>query len=349
MKKLLAVLLALVLVFGLVACGGGDTPTPAPPPVGGGGTTPADPPPGGTPHTERFTLSTSAPGGLWYIFGGAMSHVWGDLLPWPIDLMASSGGVENLRRAVMGDADIFFTHSSHMYEALHGIGVMDGMPPGEGTLQILTSTYPSSFYFTVLYDSDIRTLDDFAGRSVILGPPGGSVADNSRRMLQALDLYDTMQISEMGFTDAARMLQDGLVDIIGINAHPAPTITEVANMRGVYIIPFSDEEMERILAVEPFFYSDIIPANTFIGQEHDVQTPFFNIWLGVRYDVPNDVVYELLATLFSDEGMSYLLNVHHYWGYLSKRADLAEIWGFTFHPGTIEFYNDHLQYLMPRI
>jgi len=346
MKRLLAILLALVLVFGLVSCAA-PSPTPAPPapPPQGGGDPPPEPSAEGTPHGERFTLSTSAPGGLWYIFGGAMSHVWNDMLPWPIDLMASAGGIENLRRAILGDADIWFTHSSHFYEALHGIGVMDGMPPGEGVLLALTSAYPSSFYFTVLYDSDIRTLSDFEGRSVILGPPGGSVADNSRRMLRALDLYDTMQISEMGFTDAARMLQDGLVDIIGINAHPAPTITEVANMRGVYVIPFSDEEMARVLEVEPFFFADIVPANTYIGQEYDIQTPFFNIWLAVRYDVPNDVVYELLATLFSEEGMTYLLNVHPYWGYLSMQPELAERWGFTFHPGTIQFYEDHPQFV----
>ncbi|MCL2588019.1 MAG: TAXI family TRAP transporter solute-binding subunit [Oscillospiraceae bacterium] len=348
MKKLLALLLVLILVAGLVACGNGDTPapadpTPAPPAETDNEGDETDAPAASTPAGERFVLSSSTPGGNWYTMGGGFGALWAqEISDWPLDVMASSGGVENIVRAQFEDTDFWFSHTSHMVEARAGIGTAEQFDPNPD-LMILTGLYPSSFYFATLADSGIYSMSDLAGTSIILGPPGGSTTDNSRRVLQALDLYDSVQASEMGLGDASRALQDGLVDVIGVGGHPAPAVAEIAQMRDVRVIPLTQAEMDQFLSNQPYFFPGVVPAETYPNQE-EALVPFFYAWLCVGAWVPEDVVYAALTALFAEGSSDFLTSIHVLWTDRGMAEEAANASNLVFHPGAIRFFDNNPQF-----
>ncbi|MCL2853634.1 MAG: TAXI family TRAP transporter solute-binding subunit [Defluviitaleaceae bacterium] len=347
MKNLLASVTALLFILALAACSTPPTPASAPLPPVAGTTDPADArdatpaEPEGTAPGTRFVLSTSNPGGLWYQMGGGLGTLWNQELAWPLDQTASAGAVENTRRAMMGDTDFFWTHAHHIHEAITATGAMSGLPPTD-SLRMIHAAYESSYYIVVLYDSGIRTMSDLEGRSVVIGPPGGGVADNSRRFLSALGI--TVNESEMSHSDGARALQDGLVEAVAQHGHPVAAITELATLRDIWVIPFSDEEMDAIRALHPYFFPNVIEADTYRGQNMDVQVPFWYVWFAASEDTPEDVVYEALTAIFSDDGMEFLTTVHPHFAESSMGEQAANDAGFVFHPGAIRFFDENPQF-----
>ena len=339
MKRLLAVLLALVLVFGLVACGNGGAQAPTPPAGGGGGTAPPQPPAAGV---ERFIFSTSNPGGVWYVLAGGISALWNQELGdrWALDSIASGGSVENTRRLASGEADVTMTYTSHMYEAYHGTGILAGRPSPDGLL--VFQIYEGNHAFVTLYEDNIRTMSDLEGRSVVLGPPGSGTSDNSRRTLAALGI--TVQEQEMSFADGARALQDGIIEALGLSGHPSPGVVELANVRNIWIIPFTEEEIATVGAAEPHFRPGVLPVGIYDGVDVEVPVVDFSVWFAANRNVPEDAIYELMVAFFSDEGWEFLRSIHVRFGDMYMGQAEADRVGLEFHPGALRFFDANPQF-----
>ncbi len=219
----------------------------------------------GAEKAQRFSFSASNPGGTWYTMAGGLVQLLNDKMPenYRFDIVASGGSVENTRRLATGEADITLTYSSHLWEAKNGKGILEGRP--SDLPRILFQLYNSSHYFVTLKDKNIRSMQDLAGKKVVLGSPGSGSSDNSRRSLAALGIE--VNESELAFKDAARALQDGHVDALGMSGHPASGIVELAASKDIYVIPFSQADLDKIVQVTPFFSKGEMPANVYKGQD----------------------------------------------------------------------------------
>lgn len=290
------------------------------------------------PAVQRFSFSASNPGGTWYTMAGGLVQLLNDKLPESIrfDIVASGGSVENTRRLALGEADITLTYSSHLWEAKTGVGILEGRP--SDNLRILTELYSSSHYFVTLKDKNIRTMQDLEGKRVILGSPGSGSSDNSRRSLNALGIK--VVESELAFADAARSLQDGRADAMGQSGHPASGIVELAASKDIYVIPFSDADLTKIVEKTPFFSRGVIPANVYRGQTEPVPCFTFSVYLAASDKVPEDVIYQVMKVIFSPEGKTYLESVHpQFKGMKDNPEGVAQI-GIPYHPGAAKFWKE---------
>jgi len=257
---------------------------------------------------QRYSFSGSNPGGTWYTMAGGLVQLLNDKMPANIrfDMVASGGSVENTRRIAMNQADITLSYSSHIWEAKNGKGIMDGKP--SDNIRMLFELYSSSHYFVTLKSKKINTLQDLEGKKVVLGSPGSGSSDNSRRAFAALGIK--VKESELAFADAARALQDGDVDALGMSGHPASGIIELATSKEIYVIPFSPGDLEKITSITPFFDEGVMPANVYKGQTQPVPCFFFSVYLVVNKSMPDDVVAKIMEIVLSPEGRKYLTSVH---------------------------------------
>ena len=288
------------------------------------------------PKVTRYSFSGSNPGGTWYTMAGGLVQLLNDKMPADIrfDMVASGGSVENTRRLAMNQADITLTYSSHMWEARNGKGIMEGRP--SDNIRILFELYSSSHYFVTLKNKRINTMQDLQGKRVVLGSPGSGSSDNSRRSLAALGLK--VRESELAFADAARALQDGTADAVGMSGHPASGLVELAMSKDILVIPFSYTDLEKIIANTPFFDEGLMPANVYKGQDAPVPCFFFSVYLAVNKSMPDAVVAKVMEIILSPEGRKYLTSVHPQFRDMKNNAVGVKQIDVAYHPAAEAYW-----------
>ena len=293
---------------------------------------------GAAETVKRYSLSASNPGGTWYTMAGGIFKLLNDKLPanTRFDIVASGGSVENIRRIASGEADMTLTYSSHLWEVWNGKGIAEGRPNRDA--RVLFEIYGSSHYFVTLKDKKIRSMKDLEGKKVVLGSPGSGSSDNSRRSLGALGIK--VVGSEMAFGDAARALQDGKVDALGMSGHPASGIVELAASKDILVIPFTDEELNKIIQVTPFFDKGAMPANVYKGQDQPVPCFFFSVYLVAHKHLPDDVAYNAMKIFFSPEGKKFLAGVHPQFKPMRNNPEGIKQIGVPYHPGAEKFWKE---------
>jgi len=344
-KKLIAICLCLILVFGLVACGGGEpTPTPTPTPTANIEATPTPAPP--VAPIEHFVFSSAAPGSVWYILSEGLitwfNQELGDV--YMMDMRISTGSAENVRRLNDGEVDFSIAYGAHLYETHTGTGIFVGHP--SDSAQLLFQIGGEGVAFVALQGSGINTVSDLAGRSVVLGPPGSSTSEHTIRVLEALGILDTVDITEASFADGVRALQEGLVDAIGIAIdadHPHLGVLELAVVNDILIVPFTEDELASIFAAAPYYTLGVLSADTYHGQVAPVSVPWFHSFVVASQEVSAYVVYDALAAFFRDAGKAFLTTIHHDFAAMTFDEEIATRLGVPVHPGALRFFERHSQ------
>lgn len=324
-KKFLVVVLVISL-FGLVGCAQENGGTKEP----GEETSPA--------KTQHYSFVSSNPGGTWYnMVGGAVNLFNEKMDNVNFSIEASGGSVENTRRVASGEAEFGLAYASHMHEVWNGIGAFEGN--ASQTIRGLAEVTTSPHYFVTLKNKGITSMSDLKGKRVALGAPGSGTSYNSRAVLEALGIE--VDATELSFSDAAQALQDGRIDALGQGGAPAAGVVELAAAQDIYIIPFTDEELDKFIAEKPSYDKGILPANTYEGQEEDVLTFEFSVFWIAHEDVDEDVVYECLKTAFDPEGFEYLSSVHPQWKTMQNNPQGLENIGVPYHPGAERYWSEH--------
>ena len=189
-----------------------------------------------------------------------------------------------------------------------------------------------------LANKGIKTLQDLEGKRVVIGSPGSGTSDNSRQTFKVLGIKVTE--SELAFDEAARSLQDGKADAVGMSGSPAAGIVELATTKDIYIIPFSDKELTMICASAPFFTKGVMKANTYKGQTQDVPVFNFSVYQVASKAVSADTVYQMMKICFSPEGKKYLANVHPQWAPMGNDPASVKQLGIPYHPGAARFWRE---------
>jgi hypothetical protein len=288
---------------------------------------------------KRYSFSGSNPGGTWYTMAGGIVQLLNDKLPPEIrfDMIGSGGSVENTRRLALNQADITLTYSSHMWEAKNGKGIMDGRP--SDNIRVLMELYGSSHYFVTLKSKNIKTLQDLEGKKVVLGSPGSGSSDNSRRTFAALGIK--VKESELAFADAARALQDGNVDAVGMSGHPSAGLTELAMSKEIYVIPFSKSDLDKVTAANRYYDPGVMPANVYKGQTEAVPCFYFSVYLAANKNMPYDVAAKVMEIILSPEGRKYLESVHPQFKGIRNNASGVKSMEIPYHPAAEDYWKAH--------
>jgi TRAP transporter TAXI family solute receptor len=287
---------------------------------------------------QHFSMVSSTPGGTWYTMVGAAVTLYTQKIPdTKFTIAASGGSVENARRFMSGEADFGLIYSSHLYDLYHGTGTFKGKSPGDAA-QVLCQVYDSSHYFVTLKGKGIRSISDLAGKRVALGPPGSGTSANSKKTFETLGIK--VNGIELAFGDAARQLQDGKIDALGQGGAPASGVVELAASKDIEIIPFNNAELEKMVSLAPYFFKGILPANTYRGQDKDVPTFFFAVFLAAHKKVPENIAYQVLKVTFSPEGKTVLSNAHPQWKTIKDNPEAVKQLGAKYHPGAVKFWKE---------
>ncbi len=358
MKKFLALLLALLMVMSLAACGGSkteeapaeeeateapaeeeatETPaeeeaTEAPAEDAAEAADDADaalaPKDGGT----SLNFTTGGDQGTYYGFGGVMAQKIGEVTSTKVTAITSGGSQANIEAMEAGDAELGFVQSDVMAYAYKGERLFDEPVTSFSTVGAL---YMEQVQIVTL-DPEIKTVADLEGKRVSIGAAGSGVYFNAIDILGAYGLTeDDITPTYQSFGDSTEALQDKQIDAAFVVAGaPTTAVTSLAATQDVYLVSLDDEHIEALQETSPYYSKNVISKDAY-GTDEDVTTVAIGAVVIANDDVSDADVYNFLYGVFEN-----LDNLSH-----DKAKELSlefatSVTDVPYHPGAAAYFAD---------
>ena len=276
MKKIIALLLALTMVFALCACGKSAT---------------------------KLTYATGGTSGTYYGFSGVIANVLNEKLKDKLNINVESTGASkaNIQLLATGDADIAIVQNDVMYYAYTATDLFAGSDPIT-SFSAVCSCYPE--YVQILAKKDITSVEQLRGMKVSVGDAGSGTEFNAKQILAAYGIsFDDIVKSNQSFADSADALKNGTIDAAFVVAgYPTTAVTELATNFDFNLLPIDDAHAADLQADYGFYYYGVIPGGTYKPVADDVPAVAVMATIVASNKVPADVVYAFVKGLFDYKG-----------------------------------------------
>ncbi len=276
MKKIIALLLALTMVFALCACGKSAT---------------------------KLTYATGGTSGTYYGFSGVIANVLNEKLKGTLNINVESTGASkaNIQLLASGDADIAIVQNDVMYYAYTATDLFAGSDPIT-SFSAVCSCYPE--YVQILAKKDVTSVEQLRGLKVSVGDAGSGTEFNAKQILAAYGIsFDDIVVSNQSFADSADALKNGTIDAAFVVAgYPTTAVTELATSFDFNLLPIDDAHAASLQADYGFYYYGVIPGGTYKPVADDVPAVAVMATIVASNKVPADTVYAFVKGLFDYKG-----------------------------------------------
>ena len=336
MKRIVSLILAMLMVFSLVACGGEKTPDPQPEP---------------TPDQNELNIDVTdivfqsgSTGGNWAIVQPAIVQTLEDAMPDVTVTGITGKGAANLRAIQAKECDMAFTQGYAYEDAIHGIndfeadGAMDNVC-------VIMSTNVSYMYFVATKASGVKTIEDIRNANLNCNAAGGGVEIANRRILEAYGItYDDITngghtLNYQGMGDVVALMQDGHVDVTLMSALlDNATTHQMESTFDIEILSFDGDGIKNFCKEYPSFFEAKMPAGIYKGQDTEKNVVGWTGLMVCRRDLSDDVVYLITKTLYENAQKYGDVVDEYYW--MGTEGCLTGFDLNNLHPGAARYYKE---------
>lgn len=338
MKRTIALVLAVLMILGLTACGG-NTPSTTTAPAG----STAAPSTESVKPAQKTTYSIGSSGatGAQYIISAAMAaeiNKYSERIA--IDVQATKGASESVQLLEDGDNGFAVGSDGTMWGYYYGKGYI----PAEDKTDHVTgcmALQTTCGQLVARADAGINSWADLKGKRVCIGTTSNSVYSISLAILAAYGIQesDLSVAQKLSQAEMCEKLSDGDLDAIFMMA--APPTSAIMNLFATpdaYKFINADKDMLQKVVddVYPFLRIVTIPAGTYSGVTTDTLVLADTSTIVVRDDVPEEDVYEFCKQVWDHwdvikQGHAALLEVD---------VNLFDNVSIPLHPGAEKFYKE---------
>ena len=274
MKKIICIVLAMMLVLSLAACGGSGA--------------------------SKMTMGTGGTAGTYYAYGGVLGQYITQHAGITVTPVSTDGSKANIQSIDAGDYQLGTVQSDVLAYAWEGTRSFESAGKID-SFRVVAGLYAEAVQLITM-DPEIQSVADLKGKSVSIGAPGSGVYFNAVDVLAAAGMTENdINAQYQSFADSTDALKDGKIDAAFIVAGPpTPAITELCTTNDAYLVPIDGEIAEKLMADCPFYTAHTIPAGTYAGQDADVQTVTVKATLIVDAAADEDDVYNLTKAIFDN-------------------------------------------------
>ena len=274
MKKMLAIVMALVMALSLAACGSGGS--------------------------TKMTMGTGGTSGTYYAFGGVLGQYIKNNAGIDVTVVSTDGSKANIESIDSGDYQLGTVQSDVMAYAWAGSRSFEANGKID-YFRVVAGLYAEAVQLVTM-NPEIKSVADLKGKSVSIGAPGSGVYFNAMDVLAAASLTENdINAQYQSFADSTDALKDGKIDAAFIVAGaPTAAITELCTTNSAYLVPIDGDIAAKLMADCDFYTSYTIPAGTYAGQDEDVTTVTVKATLIVAASASEDDVYNLTKDIFDN-------------------------------------------------
>ena len=273
MKKIVSVILCLVMVLSLAACGG---------------------------SAGKMTMGTGGTSGTYYAFGGVLGQYIKNHAGIDVTVVSTDGSKANIQGIAAGNYQLGTVQSDVMSYAWAGTRSFENDGKVD-SFRVVAGLYAEAVQLVTM-DPNIKSVADLKGKAVSIGAPGSGVYFNAIDVLAAAGMtVDDIQPQYLSFGDSADGLKDGkIVAAFIVAGAPTAAISELCTTNDAYLVPIDGEIAQKLMDSSPFYTAYKIPAGTYKGQTEDVTTVTVKATLIVSADASEEMVYNLTKAIFDN-------------------------------------------------
>ena len=275
MKKIIALLLALTMVFALVACGEKQ------PASDGDASSDGDKSARGN---VIMTFGTADTGGSMYPAGAAVSQVWtNNVQGVKCNTQTSTGSFQNCQDVSTGEVDVAVATSDVVLNAYNGTGKFADIGKLDN-LRVIGAVYTSVLSGVALKSSGLTYIHDLLGKRVAVGPAASATENATLAAFAAMDITkDNTSLENLGLGDGADSVGDGILDAaFGFAGLPIGGQLNLAATKEIQVLDMTQEEIDKVLAGNAAYIQTTIGVKCLII---------------VTADMDADLVYDLCKAM----------------------------------------------------
>jgi TRAP transporter TAXI family solute receptor len=310
MKRILALLMVVALVFSFAACGG----------------------------TTTMTMGTGSPTGTYYAYGGILGQYIKNNANIAVNAVSTGGSKDNIQGIDVGDYQLGTVQSDVMDYAWNGTRSFEKDGKVE-SFRTVAGLYAEAVQL-ITVNPEINSVADLKGKKVSIGAPGSGVYFNAIDVLSAAGIAETdIKPQYQNFDESADALKDGKIDAAFIVAGaPTPAITELSMTNtNTRIVPIDGAFAEKLMKDNTFYSVYKIPANTYSNQSEEISTVTVKATLIVSADANVEEVYNLTAALFDN---IEAISKEHAKGAELSLQNATEGLTVPFHAGAAKYFKE---------
>lgn len=287
---------------------------------------------------DMYTFSGGPSGGTFQYYASAITTI-AQKEGQKILARSSGGSIENIRLVNSQKSDFAVAYSGHVYSGAHG-KLKNDIKHYEDVL-VLAYLYGAPAQLVVKAGDGIDSPLDLLDKRVGVGNAGSGAAANAEIYFGALGIWDKMDREFLGYRNAATAMQNGQLDAFWVfTGYPSASILEVAMQTNIRLLDtYSAGASVGLFDRNPFFTGVTIPANTYKGQTEAIASFQDGALLVANSKVPDNFVHQILNSIFSQEGLEYLVSVHNSAKSMSVETGLKGV-VTTIHPGALKFWQE---------
>ncbi len=290
MKKVLSLILALAMVFALVACGEKQ------PASDGDASSDGDKSARGN---VIMTFGTADTGGSMYPAGAAVSQVWtNNVQGVKCNTQTSTGSFQNCQDVSTGEVDVAVATSDVVLNAYNGTGKFADIGKLDN-LRVIGAVYTSVLSGVALKSSGLTYIHDLLGKRVAVGPAASATENATLAAFDAMGIDSSnTSLENLGLGDGADSVGDGILDAaFGFAGLPIGGQLNLAATKEIQVLDMTQEEIDKVLAGNAAYIQTKIPAGTYTGQDNDANTFGVKCLIIVTADMDADLVYDLCKAM----------------------------------------------------
>lgn len=289
-------------------------------------------------NNYNYVFATGGTSGTYYSFGGSIASIWNaNIEGMNVTAQSTGASAENLRLLNRHEADLAFVQNDVMDYAYNGTDIFAG--------EVLTNfsamltLYPEIVQIAASKSSGIKTIADMKGKRVSVGDAGSGVEFNAKQILEAYGLtFDDINKSNLSFKESSDGLQNGTLDACFIVAGiPNAALQELSLSSDIVLVSLDQIQLDEMLRKYKYYTEITIPANTYNKVDTDTKAIAVKATIAVNNNIPEDVVYNLMKTLFDKKSD---LAVAHAKGEELNIDNAYQGISIPFHPGALKYYKE---------
>ncbi|PHR00130.1 MAG: C4-dicarboxylate ABC transporter substrate-binding protein [Halomonas sp.] len=285
---------------------------------------------------NSLTIGTGSQGATYYIYGSGWGNIASEATGANFGAEVTGGPVQNATLVQMGEHEFGMVTMGPAYQAWVGESAL--APGVEHTdIRAVFPMYQTALQVIALESSGIESIADLDGKTVGIGPAGGTGDLYYPQLFDALGL--DVETRNAGAADQAGQVQDGLLDAFAFaSGMPVSAFSQLEAQADVNIFSFSPDEIAVFAEQFPELSASVIPASIYSSLEED--TSAVSLWnVAITHkDMPDSLVYEVTKAVM--ENNDRMMQVHG--AAIETLPENAKHNAFIpWHPGAVRWFEEN--------
>jgi TRAP transporter TAXI family solute receptor len=290
-------------------------------------------------------MGTSESGGTFYTQGLALAEIFnrGRAGTDKCVVQTSDASIHNAEQLERGELEFGFMASNWIGRAKNATAPFKS----KIALCMVAPANAGPMFFVKLADSSLRTVSDFVGKRVAIGPKGSGMEQHAHTIFGLLGIsFDKFEPVYMSFADGADALVAGEIDAQFHPPIPNQVMTKLSQRADVRVVPYAPGQLEKILAEVPFYRRTNMEKAVFRGVIEDtVQLAVINVVV-THERIAENIVHGMAKAIV--ENLDTLPQMNPLFKGLkdlftplrAQGAAAFEFGGVALHPGALRAYRE---------